>query len=195
MKPLLLKIALLHQLTHALPPPRIPDILERINLQKQQQQEEGLLDLSSTTQQKQTDGASKKSKEDDTTNDDVTTLYFDQHLNHFPDTNDSSGNPTKTTTFKQRYFYSSRYVKSSKKDDTTNKNKKKSVAFLCVGGEGPSMDTSVLINSVHCTGDMIGLAEKLYKEDNYDVHLFALGKFFYVFFLVLDGLVCTYKCV
>ena len=112
----------------------------------------------------------------------MTTLYFDQHLNHFPDTNDSSGNPTKTTTFKQRYFYSSRYVKSSKKDDTTNKNKKKSVAFLCVGGEGPSMDTSVLINSVHCTGDMIGLAEKLYKEDNYDVHLFALGKCFYVFF-------------
>lgn len=176
MKPLLLQLALLHQLTHALPPPRIPDILERINLQKQQQQEEGLLDLSSKTQQ--TDGASKKSKEDATTNDDVTTLYFDQHLNHFPDTNDGSGNPTKTTTFKQRYFYSSRYVKSSSKDGINKKNKKKSaVAFLCVGGEGPSMDTSVLINSVHCTGDMIGLAEKLYKEDNYDVHLFALGKF------------------
>ena len=183
MKPLLLilQLALLHQLTHALPPPRIPDILERINLQKltqQQQQEGGLLELTSTTQQE--DGASKKSKDDNNPNDNVATLYFDQRLNHFPDTNDTSGNnPTKTTTFKQRYFYSSRYVNSSSKDDTNKNNtkKKSAVAFLCVGGEGPSMDTSVLINSVHCTGDMIGLAEQLYTEENYDVHLFALGKF------------------
>jgi hypothetical protein len=104
--------------------------------------------------------------------DDVETLFFNQRLDHF--SNDT------VTTFKQRFFYSSRYASSSSGDTRAiRKNKKFAaapLAFLCVGGEGPDMDNSVLIDSVHCTGDMIGLAEKLYVEYGREVHLFALGK-------------------
>jgi serine protease 16 len=77
-----------------------------------------------------------------------------------------------------------------------------------VGGEGPSLGTDVLVDSVHCvrpifaanffnkkshhltwllncfvhstqTGDMIALAEKLFNEHNWDIHLFALEHRYY----------------
>ena len=52
-------------------------------------------------------------------------------------------------------------------------------AFLCVGGEGPSLTKHVLTDSVHCTGDMIELASKMHKERNANVHLFALEHRYY----------------
>jgi len=52
-------------------------------------------------------------------------------------------------------------------------------AFLCMGGEGPGMDKSVLVNSVHCTGDMLELASKLHKERGANVHVFALEHRYY----------------
>ena len=55
----------------------------------------------------------------------------------------------------------------------------KTVSFLCVGGEGPSLDPSVLVDSIHCTGDMIELAHKLHHEQNWDVHMFALEHRYY----------------
>ena len=89
----------------------------------------------------------------------VQELFFEQRLDHFathptcdPDTKDCEIIPL---TFQQRFFYSNRFV--SKKDRVN------AVAFLCIGGEGPSLDASVLVDSVHCTGDMIELAEKLFK--------------------------------
>eukprot|EP00571_Detonula_confervacea_P014391 CAMPEP_0172303592 /NCGR_PEP_ID=MMETSP1058-20130122/5115_1 /TAXON_ID=83371 /ORGANISM="Detonula confervacea, Strain CCMP 353" /LENGTH=604 /DNA_ID=CAMNT_0013014471 /DNA_START=96 /DNA_END=1910 /DNA_ORIENTATION=- len=149
-------------LTNALPPPqRIPDILERI---KQQQQQEGI--------QLTQGGASKDSAI--ISDDDVETLYFHQRLDHF-----SQEDEGKLVTFQQRYFYTSRYVQSGTDSNNNGGVNEKVLAFLCVGGEGPSMDPSVLVDSVHCTGDMIGLADKLFNEHNYDVHLFALEHRYY----------------
>jgi hypothetical protein len=138
-------------------PYRVSDILSRIVPQD------------TILQQKQVKNNDNKHSDDD---DDVETLFFNQRLDHF------SNNAA--TTFKQRFFYSSRYASSSSGDTRAiRKNEEFAaapLAFLCVGGEGPDMDNSVLIDSVHCTGDMIGLAEKLYVEHGREVHLFALGK-------------------
>ena len=151
----LLLAALLAPL-NAIPPPRIPDIINRMYLQQN-----GEYDVLVS---KKDDKVNTKNK-----NNDVLTLTYEQTLDHFP----ASTNSTTVTTFKQRYFYTSRYVHpkppTSIITDTTN-----TVAFLCVGGEGPSIDESVLINSVHCTGDMVALAEKLFKEKGYDIHMFAI---------------------
>ena len=146
--------------SNAIPPPRIPDIIHRINLQQNGKEYDVLV--------------SKKDDKVNTQNEnnDILTLIYEQTLDHFP----ASTNSTAVTNFKQRYFYTSRYVHpkpptsiiTDTTTDTTN-----TVAFL-VGGEGPSIDESVLINSVHCTGDMVALAEKLFKEKGYDVHLFAI---------------------
>ena len=147
--------------SNAIPPPRIPDILDRIYLQQNGEYDV----LVSKKDDKKVDTKNK--------NNDVLTLTYEQTLDHFS----ASTNSTTVTSFKQRYFYTSRYVhpkpQTSIITDTTT-DTTKTVAFLCVGGEGPSMDESVLINSVHCTGDMVALAEKLFKEKGYDVHLFAL---------------------
>ena len=148
--------------SNAIPPPRIPDILDRINLQQNGIEYDVLVS-------KKDDKVNTKNE-----NNDVLTLTYAQTLDHFPASNNSNA----VITFKQRYFYTSRYVHSKPPtsiitDTTTDTTK--TVAFLCVGGEGyPSMDKSVLINSVHCTGDMVALAEKLYKDKGYDVHLFAI---------------------
>jgi len=163
--------------SNAIPPPRIPDILDHINLQQNGKYE--------VLVSKKDDKVNTKNKND------VLTLTYEQTLDHFP----ASTNSTTVTTFKQRYFYTSRYVHpkpptsiiTDTTTDTTNSfqpptsiitdtitDATKTVAFLCVGGEGPSIDESVLINSVHCTGDMVALAEKLFKEKEYDVHLFAI---------------------
>ena len=48
-----------------------------------------------------------------------------------------------------------------------------------MGGEGPSLDRFVLVDSVHCTGDMIDAAERLHREEGRDVHLFALEHRYY----------------
>ena len=72
------------------------------------------------------------------------------------------------------------------KNATTNTNQhydgrdhKNVFAFLCVGGEGPSLTKHVLTDSVHCTGDMIELASKMNKEQNANVHIFALEHRYY----------------
>jgi serine protease 16 len=107
---------------------------------------------------------------------DVQELQVEQNLDHIDVSN--------TQTFNQNYFYSSRYVNSKKITPnnnvrTSSKKKKKTYAFLCMGGEGPSMDKSVLVDSVHCSGDMLELASKLHKERGDDVHVFALEHRYY----------------
>ena len=150
-----LLLSLLH-LASALPSHRrIPDILERIKREQQQEQQDAELTLDVDG------GAPSKDAY-------VAISHFDQRLDH-SSKDEKSEEGQGETTFKQRYFYTDRYVR----DDNGGKG---IVAFLCVGGEGPPLDASVLVNSVHCTGDMIGLAEKLFREHGYDVHLFALGK-------------------
>jgi len=145
---------------------RIPDILAQI--QKQHDGKEHTMGAHSLSPLHENDVP-----EDDATTDDVDVLSFDQILDHFSTDGEQDGN-----TFKQRYFYTSRYVKQS--DDNDGKNlKRPTAAFLCVGGEGPSMDASALTNSVHCTGDMIELADKLFSEFDWNIHLFALEHRYY----------------
>jgi serine protease 16 len=67
--------------------------------------------------------------------------FFEQRLDHF--------DRSLTTTFKQRYFI----------NDTFWKGDANAPIFLCVGGEGPPLDRTVLSNSVHCN-DMVELAPK-----------------------------------
>jgi len=138
--------------------PHISEIIDRIHQQKQEAQLQPQLEqvlFSSSS--------------------DVQTLTFDQRLDHW---SDCSHDRNECETFKQRYFYTSRYVQKEgdKQGANTNQN---TVSFLCVGGEGPSLDKSVLVDSVHCTGDMIELAHKLYHEQNWNVHLFALEHRYY----------------
>jgi Serine carboxypeptidase S28 len=92
---------------------------------------------------------------------DVQELFIEQRLDHF------QPNPPK---FQQRYFYSDRHVK----DSPTQQH-----AFLCVGGEGPSLTPAVLVDSVHCSGDMLELANQLNQEEGASVHLFALEHRYY----------------
>lgn len=98
--------------------------------------------------------------------DDIQSLFLTQTLDHFTDDD---------ATFQQRYFYTDRYI--HKDSNSSNKNRK-SAAFLCIGGEGPSLSSHVLVDSVHCTGDMLGLAAKLHNED-WDIHVFALEHRYY----------------
>jgi len=65
--------------------------------------------------------------------------FFEQRLDHF----DRQLNGT----FLQRYFV----------NETNWKGDENAPIFLCVGGEGPPMDRSVLVDSVHCS-DMTELA-------------------------------------
>ena len=187
------KLALLTllQLANALPSHRsIPNILAQIKGQRHQQDHaHGELTLTEEHDASNQDGEAKY--------EDIDELYFDQLLDHFPSEKDdspSSSSSSSASTFKQRYFYSSRYVAKptspsaeavAKPPHLININnnsqqqqqRRKSLAFLCVGGEGPALSKPVLLDSVHCSGDMIALAQKLYEEMNVNVHLFALGKF------------------
>ena len=76
-----------------------------------------------------------------------------QKLDHF--------DPTNKVTFQQRYFVSYRYH---------NKNKKNSngggpiIPLLNIGGEGPRMTKSVLIDSHICSGDILELAKRILKD-------------------------------
>jgi serine protease 16 len=105
-----------------------------------------------------------KNKNNSTAN--IQELYITQRLDHFRPT--STHVPTRI--FQQRYFYSDPYVK---KNDTTQP----SLAFLCVGGEGPALGKSVLVDSEHCSGDMLEFAKILQKE--YNIHLYALEHRYY----------------
>lgn len=122
----------------------------------------------------------------------VEVKYLPQRLDHFSSRPcpSSGGDSCSTKTFRQRYFYSSRYVH---KDDATTDDedlntalrggelgeKRRTYAFLCVGGEGPSLDQSVLVDSAHCSGDMLYSAGKLFEEHGTDVHLFSLEHRYY----------------
>jgi hypothetical protein len=87
-------------------------------------------------------------------NNDVQELFLEQPLDHFAtDYKDKYPNAT----LHQRYFYTSRYVNQK------NESFVPMYVFLCIGGEGPYLDRSVLWDSVHCTGDMLDLAKILYE--------------------------------
>lgn len=73
---------------------------------------------------------------------DVNYQFVSQFVDHF--------NREDGRTFQQRYYVNTTYW---------NANNSNSPVFLCVGGEGPPLDDSVLVDSVHCT-DMVELAAK-----------------------------------
>jgi hypothetical protein len=99
----------------------------------------------------------------------VSEVYLEQQLDHFHKSTDKKANET----FQQRYFYSDRYAGNISRANAPV------YAFLCVGGEGPSLDKSVLVDSVHCSGDMLELAKRLYEGEQARVHLFALEHRYY----------------
>jgi hypothetical protein len=92
---------------------------------------------------------------------DVEERYVTQRLDHFDATNEA--------TFAQRYFVSYRYQQKQSSGPVLH--------FLCVGGEGPGLDKSVLVDSVHCTGDMLELADRLSRQ--YNIRLYALEHRYY----------------
>lgn len=69
--------------------------------------------------------------------------FFQTPLDHFDRQN--------TDTFRHRFFVNTTYWDSSQSD---------APVFLCVGGEGPPLDPSVLYDSDHCN-DMVELAQSL----------------------------------
>ena len=95
-------------------------------------------------------------------NDDVQELLLSQRLDHFA--------PSKGRVLSQRYFFSDRFVDPSRELQ---------YALLCVGGEGPTMTKAVLVDSVHCSGDMLELASLLYSEKGASVYLFGLEHRYY----------------
>ena len=129
----------------------------------------------------------------DKDDDDVKELYITQRLDNFDRSNEA--------TYQQRYFVSYRH--SHHRVHNNNDNKKSSnnksptssspgaaaqapqrlpiISFLCVGGEGPGFDKSVLIDSVHCSGDMLELAKRIAntQKATHDVHLYALEHRYY----------------
>jgi len=106
---------------------------------------------------------------------DVQELYLEQRLDHFAH---SESAVLPLGTFRQRYFYSDRYVDSTNRNERQN-DEPPSYAFLCMGGEGPSLTEHVLVDSVHCSGDMLQLASILHDQHGLDVHLYALEHRYY----------------
>ena len=119
----------------------------------------------------------------DELDDDIQELYFTQILDHYDGRNNQ--------TFQQRYFRSDRFVRRPRFSREGGGNEPVVVAsdqvtlvFVCVGGEGPAFDTSVLRDSVHCTGDMIESAQQLFNNNNdppnrFNVVLIALEHRYY----------------
>jgi hypothetical protein len=93
---------------------------------------------------------------------DVREAYLTQSLDHF--------RLEDPRTYQQRYFTSDRYV---------NAKATREYAFLCVGGEGPALTKAVLVDSVHCTGDMLETARRLSALGNISIHLYALEHRYY----------------
>ena len=96
--------------------------------------------------------------------DDVQELFLSQRLDHFSQLHQDH------PVLMQRYFYSDRYVDPSRT---------RQYALLCVGGEGPMMTKAVLVDSVHCSGDMLELASRLYTKEGASVFLFGLEHRYY----------------
>jgi serine protease 16 len=109
-----------------------------------------------------TGAAHDNSRFDHEDDNDVQELYITQKLDHFDSTN--------VATFQQRYFASYRYH---------NSHTGPIISLLCVGGEGPGFEKSVLIDSVHCSGDMLELAKRISKTEQKNVHLYALEHRYY----------------
>ena len=109
--------------------------------------------------------------------DDVQEAYIAQQLDHFDATNDA--------TFQQRYFVSYRHHHSKGIDESKNVGATSSslptISLLCVGGEGPGFTKSVLVDSVHCSGDMLELAKRIAKTapHQYNIVLYALEHRYY----------------
>ena len=109
--------------------------------------------------------------------DDVLEDYITQSLDHFRLEDERQ--------FRQRFFYTDRYVvekdsgDNNKNKDDTPTNPVREYVFLCVGGEGPALSKAVLVDSVHCTGDMIESARRLYETGDFSIHLFALEHRYY----------------
>jgi pimeloyl-ACP methyl ester carboxylesterase len=101
---------------------------------------------------------------------DVQELYLTQSLDHF--------RLEDARTYPQRYFYTNRYVRTN--NEYVNATSRREYAFLCVGGEGPALTKAVLVNAVHCTGDMLETARRLYEgNDAISIHLYALEHRYY----------------
>jgi serine protease 16 len=101
--------------------------------------------------------------ENDDNASDVEELYLPhQTLDHF--------DPSNLSTFQQRYFSTSRYLVPESEHEVT---------FLCVGGEGPGFDKSVLVDSAHCSGDMLELAQRLSHHFRVSVNVYALEHRYY----------------
>lgn len=96
--------------------------------------------------------------------DDVKEFYITQRLDHFDATN--------VATFQQRYFVSYRHQSDSEVRLPV-------ISLLCVGGEGPGFTKSVLIDSVHCSGDMLEFAKRIGETKTHDVILYALEHRYY----------------
>ena len=95
---------------------------------------------------------------------DIEELFIEQpldHFNHFK-SSDVSSDRKDVETLQQRFFYSGRFVSPSE-NILSSASKSTTFAFLCVGGEGPSLTKHVLLDSVHCSGDMLELAQLLYE--------------------------------
>ena len=76
-------------------------------------------------------------------------IFFTQRLDHF--------DRNLQTTFQQRYFLNDTMFVETAASGVAPP------VFLCVGGEGPPMDSSVLVASEHCN-DMVELAPKYSRE-------------------------------
>jgi thymus-specific serine protease len=120
---------------------------------------------------------------------DVQELYFEkQRLDHF-----HAGQNKALATFRQRYFYTSRFVysddllwdqelKTNPLDNDAMPRKSERplpFVFCCMGGEGPELTKHVLLDSEHCSGDMLYTAQRIYETQNRSVHLYALEHRYY----------------
>ena len=133
---------------------------------------------------------------------DVQEFYLKQRLDHFSSYSNDNTNINVPYSFSQRYFYTTRYLQPEQQeheepanirggntenhDYNSNSNSNKinnstseTYAFICVGGEGPSLTKQSLTNSPHCSGDMLALATILSSERNANVHVFALEHRYY----------------
>ena len=102
--------------------------------------------------------------------DDVKELYITQRLDHFDRANGD--------TYHQRYFVSYRHQHISGAAAAAARSLP-IISLLCVGGEGPGFDKSVLTDSVHCSGDMLELAKRIAAQNTHTVHLYALEHRYY----------------
>jgi len=91
---------------------------------------------------------------------DVQEFTIATSLDHFDGSN--------IDTLTQRYFM---------RTDFRNSTSRNNYGFICCGGEGPELDSTVLTTSAHCTGDMIELASRLPEDSS--ITMFALEHRYY----------------